>query len=226
MSYPVWGISKWRDFEQCPAMYYAKHISKEWKEAPNDAMERGSAVHKRFEEAVNYELQLPEELARFQPFVDGCVQLKAQGASVVPEFKMGMRIDFTRCDYFRDEKLRIRAAFDLYVEQKRSVMLVDYKTGKFKPSHKEDAEFYSAVGHMTTGALKTEMTYLYVDEPQNSFKFECVDAPLVMANWWKKFDYADKIIASGNVPANSCNACAWCGAFKCPKNRNKKLGNG
>ena len=220
----VWGLSKFRDFETCPAMFHAKYITKEWIDTPNSAMERGSWVDKQLEDAVKYDLMLPNELAGLQPFVDACCAMKGQaGVFVTPQLKLGLSVNYQRVDYFKGDRLRARAMFDLSIEDNGKFKLIDYKTGKYKPFHLGDAEFYGAMCHVGLGSLSTEVAYLYVDEPHNCFSHQVTDAPLVLANWYKKFEYADKQVAAGNIPANSCNACAWCGNYKCPKNRNQKL---
>ena len=227
MNIPVWGISKWRDFETCPAMYHAKYITKEWKDTPNGAMERGRRVHKAFEDAIKYELKLPAEFEAHQPTVDGLVAMKLNGATVVPEFKFGVSANYGRVDYFDGDRLRVRCGLDVYVlDGKRRALIIDWKTGKPKQDHRQDAEFYGACVHTTLGSLATDVLYYYVDEPSANFLIPITDATAELSNWWQKFDYADKLIASGNIPANTCNACSWCGAFKCPRNKNRKLGNG
>ena len=224
---PVWGISKWRDFEQCPAMYHAKYVTKEWKESPNDAMLRGQAVHKDFEDAIKYELKLRDEFAAHQSMVDNLVSMKLKGSTVVPEFKFGLSVNYQRVDYFKGERLRVRCGLDVYVlDDRRQALIIDWKTGKPKQEHRQDAEFYGSCAHVGLGNLGTSVMYHYVDDPNASFMVKIEDATAHLSNWWQKFDYADKMIASGSIPAVSCNACAWCGAFKCPRNRNKKLGNG
>lgn len=219
----VWGLSKFRDFETCPAMFHAKYITKEWIDTPNAAMQRGTWVDGQLEDAVRYELQLPAELAGLQPFVDACCAMKKAGMAVVPQLKLGLAADFTRTDYFKGTRLRARAMFDLSIEGDRKFQLYDYKTGSFKAHHNSEAEFYGAMCHVGLGSLQTDVAYLYVDEPHNSFTHKVTDAQLVLANWWKKFDYADKQIAEGNIPTVSCHACGWCGNAKCPKNRNQKI---
>lgn len=223
MSDFVWGLSKFRDFETCPAMFYAKYVTKEWVDTPSAAIERGNWVDRQLEDAVRYDLQLPEELIKLQPFVDACASMKRQGLSVTPQLKMGLAVDFTRVDYFKGSRLRARAMFDLSIENDRHFQLYDYKTGKYKAFHNGDAEFYGAMCHVGLGALSTDVAYLYVDEPQNCFTHKVKDAALVLANWWKKFDYADKQIAAGNIPAVTNHACGWCGNYKCPRNKNPKL---
>lgn len=220
---PVWGISKWRDFEECPAKYVAKYITKEWVETPNEAMLRGQAMHKVLEEAVKYQLRLQGGLARFQPFVDGVLSMRGVGAAVVPEMKVGLSINYQSVNYFDGDRLRVRCAYDLFVEKDRKAEVYDYKSGKAKAHHREDAEFYGAVAHMITGALETHVSYLYMDNPAESFRIKIEDAPAVLSNWFQKFDYADNQVASGNVPICPGRQCSWCGAVKCQKNQNPKI---
>lgn len=219
----VWGLSKFRDFETCPLMFHAKYVTKEWVETPNAAMDRGSWVDRQLEDAVKYDLKLPDELAQLQPFVDSCVAMKAAGLFVTPQLKLGLAADYTRTDYFKGARLRARAMFDLSIENAGSYTLFDYKTGKYRPYHKEDAEFYGAMCHVGLGSHHTDVAYLYIDEPHNSFEHKVTDATRVLATWWQKFDYADKQVAAGNLPAQSCNSCNWCGNYKCPRNKNPKL---
>lgn len=224
--YPVWGISKWRDFEECPMKYYAKYITKEWVETPNDAMVRGSKMHKALEEAVKYELKLTGDLTRFQGFIDGVLAMRGVGAAVVPEMKVGMAIDFRRCDYFDGDRLRVRCAYDLYVNKDQNTNVVDYKSGKAKAHHREDAEFYGAVAATGLGGITTTVQYLYFDSPAESFQLKITDPAATLSNFWQKFEYADKQVASGNIPVCPGRQCTWCGAVKCPRNTNPKVQHG
>lgn len=222
--YPVWGISKWRDFEQCPMMYHAKYIAKQWVDMPNEAMDRGRKMHKAFEDAVKYELQLPPELARYNDFVATVLVARTTGATVVPEHKFGVDICYGRVDYFRGNRLRVRCGLDLYVQNDRTALVIDYKSGKRKQEHEEDAVFYGSLVHITHGLLETNVQYLYIDYPESSFTKKIEDATAVASSWWQKFEYADKQVASGNIPVTPCNACSWCGYAACPNNKNRKLG--
>lgn len=220
---PIWSISKWRDFEACPAMYAAKYITKEWVEAPNDAMERGKKIHKTLEEAVKYELELPADLAHAKPTVDSFLAMKPAGAAIYPEMKFGVDIDFKRCDFFEAPNLRVRIVLDVFLMHQERLLITDWKTGKYKPEHKEDAQFYGGLGNLAFEAKETFVHYNYLDEPHNCFTDRAENIPSNMKVWWQKFDYADKMIASGNIPATRCNNCKWCGAFKCPNNQNQKI---
>lgn len=222
-NFPIWSISKWRDFEQCPAMYHAKHVTKEWIEAPNDAMERGKKIHKTLEEAIKYELALPPELAHVKPTIDGYLAVKPAGGALYPEMKFGVTNNFDRCDFFEDANLRVRVVLDVFLKLNSNILITDWKTGKYKPEHREDAEFYAGLTKLCFEGEEAHAHYHYVDEPHNSFTVQAEDIHRKLGVWWQKFRYADEQIASGNVPRERCNACKWCGAHKCPNNQNQKI---
>lgn len=219
----IWSISKWRDFEACPAMFVAKHETKEWHEAPNDAMERGKKLHKVLEEAIKYELELPPELVHVKPTIDSFLATKPAGAALYPEMKFGVTKDFQRCEFFEHPELRVRCVLDVFLSLNGNVLITDWKTGKYKGEHKEDAQFYGACASSCFESNNVHVHYNYLDEPHNCFTDRAEAVPHVLKSWWQKFDYADKVLAQENVPRTQCNNCMWCGAYKCPNNKNKKL---
>ena len=223
--FPVWSISKWRDFETCPRMYHAKNVTKRWHDSPSDAMDRGKRIHKHMEDAIKYDIELPQEIRHMTPLVEAFVALRSDGGAVYPEMKFGASIQYQKVEFFDGERLRVRFVLDLYVNHNNRTLVVDWKTGKRKPEHEEDAKFYAAFTHTCFGATDTSVQYHYVDNPVDSFNvgLEPGEAADLAAAWYKKFDYADKIIAAENIPAIPCNAYKWCGAWECPHNKNRKI---
>ena len=224
----IWSISKWRDFEQCPRMCRAKHVIKVgWQEQPNEAMERGKRIHKALEEAIKYNLELPNELAHMRPVVESFVAMKPQGWAVYPEMKFGVSGSFGKVDFFDGEDLRVRCVLDLFVQRPGKTLIVDWKSGKRKDEHEQDAEFYGAMTHLAFGGEnETSSMYCYVDDLPRTFETTPKESWKIAAAWWKKFDYAEQLILIENAPATPCNACAWCGDGSCQYNKNRKLGNG
>ena len=236
----IWGISKWRDFEQCPRMCRKKHVTKQWKEAPNEAMERGKKLHKALEESIKYDLALPPELAHMDGMVKQFIRMRGQGIAVYPEMKYGVSTLFKKVEFFDGDNLRVRCVLDLFVQEDPKVspgdglpqspdefgkiLVVDWKSGKRKDEHEQDAEFYGAMTHLAFGGLyRTTSMYAYIDNMADTFTKPIENAHAIASNWWQKFDYADKLILVEEAPATPCNACAWCGDVTCKFNKNKKL---
>jgi hypothetical protein len=187
-------------------------------------MDRGRRLHSAMEEAVKYDVSLPDELAVFAPMIQTFRQMKKDGAMVEPELKLGLSVHYKRVDFFRGERLRIRAAFDLYVEDdNRKALVIDYKSGRPKPEHRQEAAFYGACAGVGMGPVSVQVQYIYLDQPGASFAIDVKDPSRELSDWNKRFSTADACIASGCFDLIPGNACRWCGAFNCPKNANEKL---
>lgn len=221
----VWSISKWNDWKACPAMYHAKHITKLWKDFPSPQMDRGRQLHSAMEEAIKYDVSLPDELAAFAPMVKAFREMKEDGAMVEPELKLGLSVHYKRVDFFRGERLRIRAAFDLYVEDDRKALVIDYKSGRPKTEHRQEAAFYGACAGVGMGPTAVQVMYVYLDQPESTFTVDVKDPSRELSDWNKRFSTADAAIIGGCFDLIPGNACKWCGAFQCPQNKNPKLGN-
>lgn len=225
----VWSISKWRDWQSCPAMFHAKHVSKQWKDFPSPQMERGRTIHARLEEGVKYDIPLETgdepALAPFEDVRAAFVAMRNAGVTVRPEYKIGISRGFELVDFFRGADLRVRLAYDVYVNDGSKVLVVDYKTGKYKPEHQEDAVFYGAAAQCLSN-LPTTVQYYYVDFPEMSFSTAVVGGKKLLSHWWQRFDAADRNHAADSEPNQVPGPqCKWCGALACPKNRNPNMGN-
>lgn len=219
----VWGISKWRDWESCPRMFKAKHVDKTWQDTPSPAMERGRKVHNDLELAIRLETELPSELAHMQSIVDTLCNLRKEGAVVTPEKKLGIDVHGLAVDFFRGPRLRVRAAFDVVVDNHRRFLVVDWKTGRPKDEHRADAMFYGACAGSAYGALTVDVMYAYVDEPDATFIQPVKEISKELAIWEGRFASADTAIGKGEVEIVTGPHCRWCGFAACPHNRNEKL---
>jgi hypothetical protein len=234
MAIRVWGVSRLRDLKLCPGMFVSKYETKPklWVEVPSPQMERGSKVHKTLEDSIKYDLALEKDLASVDMFVTMLVRWKNEGTVVLPEMKFGLRRNFTRCDFFNDPDLRARIGLDVYVKDDRKLLVIDWKTGRYKPEHRQDARFYGAAAWVSTpNAESCTVIYPYIDEPASTFEEVITKPEAIMTAAWGEFDRADEYLdspgKSGIVrridpPLNPGNHCGWCGNMECPNNKNEK----
>lgn len=234
MAIRVWGVSRIRDLKVCPAMYVAKYETKKWIDTPNPNMERGSSVHSSIENTLNYGIHLEGEAAKLPVAVQyssALLQMKDAGVLVKPEFKFGLDKDFRMVDFFRAPDLRARVGLDVFVNDNGKALVIDWKTGRYKPEHMDDADFYGAAAFVACRPRSLEVQYVYLDEPHNTFS-RAIDKPEeMMLRFWESFDAADKYLdsegANGEIrlvapPVNPGSHCNWCGNVSCPKNTNAK----
>lgn len=234
MAKRVWGVSRIRDLKLCPAMYVCKYETKPklWVEVPSPQMERGSKVHKTLEDSIKYDLALERELSSVEHFVGMLVRWKNEGTVVLPEMKFGLRSNFTRCEFYNDPDLRARIGLDVYVKDDRKLLVLDWKTGRYKPEHRQDARFYGAAAWIATpGAESCTVIYPYIDDTSATFEEVITKPEAIMTAAWGEFDRADEyldtpgksgIVRSIDPPTNPGAQCGWCGNMECPSNRNDK----
>lgn len=227
MALRVWGVSRLRDLKVCPRMFVAKYELKKWIDVPNPNMERGSRMHRGVEEAIEYGVIMPDEpmFNTVRPYVDQLQQMKESGMAVVKaEHKIGMDIAFQRVDFFKAPNLRVRCAVDVFVNDSGKVLVIDWKTGRYKPEHEQDADFYGCVIDIGMQARETTVQYIYADEPQFSFSREIKDPNGLIRRFYAEFEEADAYLAQhmANPPMNPAKHCSWCGDITCPNNKNDK----
>lgn len=124
----VWSYSAVKDFDNCPRKYYELRVAKNYKQEDTEATIYGTAVHKAFEEFVRDGSPLPPEFARFQRFVEPLLKLRGDRYC---EHKLGIRADFSPCEFFAKD-VWWRGIPDLLVVNEGAgvARVVDYKTGK------------------------------------------------------------------------------------------------
>lgn len=234
MTYRVWGVSRIRDLKECPAMYVAKYETKKWIDTPNPQMERGSSVHSSIENTLNYGIHLEGEAAKLpvaQQWTTALLDMKDSGILVSPEFKFGLDRNFNKVDFFRAPELRARIGLDVLVNNNGKGLVIDWKTGRYKPEHMADADFYGAAAAVAVRTSSMDAMYVYLDEPHNTFTREIKKPEAMMIEFWKGFDAADQYLDSEgengeirliNPPMNPGTRCNWCGNVTCPNNNNAK----
>lgn len=234
----VWGVSRLRDFKICPLMAVAKYglsgTAKQWVETESFAMKRGTDKHSTIENSINHDILITDpELHSVTDYVNGLCQMKAAGVQVSPEFRFGLDNRQRIVDFFRGQNLRCRIAVDVLVNFNGKALVIDWKTGRFKPEHRDsDALFYGASTAVAIGANSMETQYVYIDEPASSFSVQ-IDKPAdILEGFYEQFDEADKILETRVMPVfmqgetNGIkipgNHCKWCGFLACPNNKNEE----
>lgn len=227
MAMRVWGVSRLRDLKVCPRMFVMKYELKKWIDVPNPNMDRGSRMHSGAEEAIEYGVIMPDEpmFNTVRPYIEALQAMKESGSVVVKaEHKFGMDIAFQRTEFFRAVNLRVRCAVDVFVNDAGKVLVIDWKTGRYKPEHEQDADFYGCMVDIGMQAKETTVQYIYTDEPQFSFTRQILDPNGLARRFYAEFEEADAYLAKVGTepPMNVGKHCNWCGDITCPNNKNDK----
>jgi len=124
----VHSYSAIKEFQNCARKYHAVRILKQFKQQDTQATLYGTAVHKAFEEFIANGAPLPEAFEQYRAFVEPLTKVPGD---VYCEKKLGVRADFSPCDFFASD-VWFRGIPDyLVVNHETSVARVgDFKTGK------------------------------------------------------------------------------------------------
>jgi len=117
-----------KDFQGCGRRYHQVRILRKYKQGDTTATLYGTAVHKAFEEYILHGTPLPESFQQFSAFVEPLTKFKG---TILCEEKLGIRRDFTPCEFFAKD-VWFRGVPDyLSVDEDKGVARVgDFKTGK------------------------------------------------------------------------------------------------
>lgn len=120
------SYSSIKDFAGCARRYHQVRILRNFKSLPTEATMYGERVHKAFELYLLNGEPLPEDLSRHKTLLDG---LKNRDREIFCERKLGVRQDFSPCEFFADD-VWIRGIPDVLLVSKSKAWIVDWKTGK------------------------------------------------------------------------------------------------
>ena len=115
-----------KQFENCPRQYNEVRILRKFKSSETDATRYGTEVHKVLELHVLEGAPIPEKFKQFEPYAQ---IVKRMSGTILCEQKMGIRADFSPCDFF-DPEVWFRGVPDVLVVNGETVRVGDWKTGK------------------------------------------------------------------------------------------------
>jgi hypothetical protein len=123
-----WSHSSLTAYETCPRRYYLTRVAKVVKEAQGEPQRWGDWVHKQFEVAVRDGAPLDGSIKRWQSIAD---KLAARPGEKFTERKMAVTRGYAAADWWESWS---RCIVDYTCLDGDTALVLDYKTGKRKPS--------------------------------------------------------------------------------------------
>lgn len=205
----TWSYTRFSTYKSCPMKYNMNIHRKEFGfPAPvyGRAAERGVEIHKKAEEFVKGNIKgMPKELSKFNVEFNA---LKKQNA--ITEEDWWFDRDWNRIPHLDWNNVWLMVKADAHVLIDDILVLVDYKTGRFYPSHSKQAELYGVAGaciYDTVEAVEAEFWYL--DHARNEiFEFE-MDNLYSLKDMWSTVAHEMETRKSFE-PTPSEEACKWC----------------
>lgn len=211
------SYSSVKDFETCPRKYHEVRILKRFQQQATDATNYGTAVHSSLENFLMKGDPLPPEHRQFQR-IAATVQ-KAPG-EMKCELKMGIREDFTPCDFFAPD-VWFRGVPDVLVLQGRVARVADWKTGK--------SSRFADFDQMELMAAMVMVHYPEVDEVKTALLFvvagdalartyERTELPVILSKWAGRANNIVRALETNVWNARKNNLCRFCPVKSCEYN--------
>lgn len=128
MALPAWTYSQLDSFETCPKKFYHLKVVRDIVEPPTEATIWGSKVHEALEYRVKDGTPLPEGMTQWEALA---AKICAMPGEKLTEQKMALDRNFQPAEW---GAAWTRGIADLVVVGGKSVAVMDYKTGKRKPT--------------------------------------------------------------------------------------------
>lgn len=135
MTQRAWSNTSLSMFKKCPWHYHQNYILRACPKETSEALTWGTAVHEALEHRVVAKQPLPANMSQFEKYARAIE--KVPGERHV-ELELGMKKDFSGCDY-NDPEAWGRGKIDVVITREYEGVVVDYKTGKYRPNAMQPA---------------------------------------------------------------------------------------
>jgi CRISPR/Cas system-associated exonuclease Cas4 (RecB family) len=204
--------SRMKTHEQCPRKAKYKFIDK-LKEPSNEAMERGSTIHKELE---NWMIELLDKGESDVPIPStgayAAVQARVkelveEGYSISPESQVAFTREWEPCDWFAPNTW-MRVVYDFVAVGPDHVVVADYKTGKVYDDHEEQAKLYAMGCFHEHDVSSVEVVFYYLDQSSMQvYNYTRDDIYLLNVGILER---ANRVNMDRLFPTNPSYKCRWC----------------
>lgn len=122
----TWSYSSLNLFKQCPRKYHRLRVLKDIKEDEAEHLVYGNAVHKAAEEYGRDGVPIPPKFLYIKTYVDTLID---SPGDKYYEHKMGLTRELEPCEFLAGH-VWWRGIADFLAVDRKTAVLVDYKTGK------------------------------------------------------------------------------------------------
>lgn len=211
MYIPAWSASSVDAYTTCPKKYYHLRVARDVQDLPpSEAVIAGRELHKAFENAVNLNEPLPQSQAHWQTLVE---KIKAIPGERLAEYPFMLDEFHEPCD---KRGAWTRGVADLVIKHGKEAIIIDYKTGKRKPS--EQLALYAAYAFAYWPEIQSVHTaFVWLKEKKIDRKtYMREDAPTIWQSFLPAVARMRNSYETGDWPARPSGLCrAWCPCHQC-----------
>lgn len=207
MSYkePI-GFSKLDVFRGCKAKFKYQFIDK-LPQPGSAAMDRGSAVHANVEEYLNgWTTTLVEPALEWKEELDALRTKHFKGEQPIGISRAWVRLG----DWFHPDTW-LRVKMDCYYVDGPKIVVIDFKTGKYRIPSTEQVELYALAGFSIIPDVETvdaEMWFLDAGEVYRK-TYTRADVPALRKKYEQAFDQLQNNESWEPEPSSECRWCPY-----------------
>jgi RecB family exonuclease len=207
----AFSYSAIKDFQNCARKYHVVRILKQYKQGDTTATLYGTAVHTAFENYVKDGTPLPEAFQHYLPFVEPLTKIPGE---IKCELKLGIRKDFTPCEFFApDVWFRGLPDYLALNHDKGIARVVDYKTGKSsRYADTDQLELMAAMVMAHYPKINTVKGVLLFVVAKDAVKAEYTRAqlPEIFSKWAGHASMIEAALEAGVWNARPSGLCKFC----------------
>jgi|688.fasta_scaffold655283_1 RecB family exonuclease len=216
----AFSYSAIKDFQNCARKYHVVRILKQYKQGDTTATLYGTAVHTAFENYVKDGTPLPEAFQHYLPFVEPLTKIPGE---IKCELKLGIRKDFTPCEFFApDVWFRGLPDYLALNHDKGIARVVDYKTGKSsRYADTDQLELMAAMVMAHYPKINTVKGVLLFVVAKDAVKAEYTRAqlPEIFSKWAGHASMIEAALEAGVWNARPSGLCGFCPVESCEHHR-------
>lgn len=215
-SNPPWTYSQLDTFETCPRKFYHLKVVKDIVEPPTVHTEWGKRVHSAFEDFVDKGEELPEGMTQWKPLAQKIAALPGQKLT---EHQYAIDRNFQPTQWAGSWS---RGIADLVVIHKDKAAVLDYKTGKRKPTEQLDL-YANYIFHHHPEVNKVTTGFVWLKEKRIDWKpIEREAVPVIWQGLLPRVAKLESAYERDRWPARTSGLCnGWCPVTSCEFNKKK-----
>lgn len=202
-------------FKTCPRQYQAKYITKEVKFKETVATIYGNRVHEELEMRVKNKTPLSVESAALEPMVQA---IESMTGTKEAERSLAIDHEYKPVQFFSPMTyLRGKADIMVHNEDKGSLFVGDYKTGKRKDDPAQMETLTVLAFHTIPGIKKVKTAFIYTKTGEiDDGKYEAAQIPELVARIKLRTDRVEEAVAANTfIPTPNGLCVQWCDVVQC-----------
>jgi hypothetical protein len=200
-------------FDKCPRQYEHAYIDR-LPRGSSPALERGLAIHKKAENYVNGIIKsLPDELKNFKKEFNELRKIyKRKEGFTEPDVSLNSLWKLSNKD--DTDYLIAFIDFVFFDPSGESAIVIDYKTGKKYPGHRDQAHVYAMAALCIEPNLKqVDVEFWYLDDASEEnvqkWAWKRSDLDRMKTIWIKRIDKMHKCKEFEMKPTRLCGWCSY-----------------